>query len=178
MNQESAQIAVTQVQKKLDRIKSYIIESRKGNITPADQRAIRLLASRHRLLQRLYDRAYGPEEAKVRAKQELNLETQDRGDLLTLAGRQHAIGRLDCRACDCNYDSAFPKPLARVCSVCGKGVMHAYTVVEEKGGTPTTTNPQVIDSRGSQGDLKGYPVVYQSRYFCEFCSVTEPRELV
>src|ERR1017187_1132029 len=152
-----------------------------GRLSPADQHAVRILRSRIRLINRLYDVQYGEEPRKSNAQIELSLKRQDDGSIVTLFDKNHGVGRLDCKACACDYSNGFPKSLAKLCTSCKYGVMHACAVLSSDPNlAPPTPNlvatpltpPEQAKGEGN-GDLsvESDGRFWSQTFICDNCGI-------
>jgi hypothetical protein len=139
----------------------HIFQHYKGisQLPPEEQWAIRILKSRQRLINRIFDSKWGGPQAREKAIVELSLSSKDDGSLLLIEGRSHSKGRLDCTACDSDYSGTFPVSLAKLCPSCRKGICHAW---EEQ---PLS---QVSEVEGMQA---GVSQLGKKWYSCDWCEV-------
>ena len=155
-----------------------------GRLSPADQHAVRILRSRIRLINRLYDSQYGEEPKKSNAQIELSLKKQDDGSIVNYFAKNHGVGRLDCKACACNYDGGFPKSLSKLCTACKSGIMHACAVLSSDPNmaipsqpvvAPTLTPPEPAKGEGNGERTGGFEGEYWYTYLvCENCGTIMP----
>lgn len=167
--------SIQKINAKLKRVIRYLAYSRitpGGRLDPTDQRAVRLIESRQRLLEREWYARFGNDVQRERARIELQVD-RDRGDLIHLAGRNHGVGRLDCRACDVEVEPAAGElgvgrlvSKARLCGYCHKGILHVYSVAEDLGPSPSTGEGALMPLRG---DLPGKNVIIRTFHECDGC---------
>lgn len=179
---DSSREAVQLIQDKLNRAIIAIHRAYGSDgqpLDPALQRAVRILRSRQRLLDRLWQAEYGVPELAARARLELSLSKQDTGELLKFGEKQHSVGRLDCRSCDSetNPDNAFGlRSLASVCNECKGGVLHVIAVLEAVNPevpSLTTIVGEVIDPTLVLSRTSPIPSRLVRVYLCDNCGFTE-----
>ena len=161
----------------IDALKVHV--TAEGRLDDADQHAVRILESRIRFLERLYNYLYGTEEEKAIANIEMNLvHKRDDGTLVQLGEKKHAQGRMDCRACDreevevVNHMDGDPKNNAisnlerrmiqrtatRLCTRCLSGIQHTYVERTEgqlegyPAGDGVIIPPVVVNALGAPND--------------------------
>jgi hypothetical protein len=178
-NAYSAAVTIGVIQRLLDRIVAYLAETHvtpEGCLSPADQWAVRILESRKRLYDRIYQSQFGEDRARAVALCELSLARPDNGDLMDWAGRRHGVGRLDCRACLVDYvngDGPVPirRTLTAVCPHCKGGVLHVASYEIPVGNVVITVRGGETSPVARQGGLEGIlgPV---KLYKCDNCGVS------
>lgn len=178
-DEETLRTACELVKQKLTRsikalAKHYAVD---GRLPPDIQYAVRILESRQRLWDRIYLKQYGPPALRAMAEQELNLN-RDNGELIALGNKKHGVGRLNCRACDYDYDNSGPFPVAipqsTVCPTCQKGVKHVFTMSKPPDPYQTPTQVETIESGTSQTPLRelyngSKSVLWVKVCHCDWC---------
>jgi hypothetical protein len=169
----AARTSLGLIREKLLRARTYLIETNyrdETGLRPEVQWAVRILESRVRTLERHYLSRWGTEREQRQARIELSLRTPDTGQLWDLGERRHTVGRLDCRACCCNYTTGYPVTVIRLCPSCGLGLQHTFEVPE---GVPTEGESLGMEPTGGQGQemaAQGQRVTRVVRYYqCENC---------
>lgn len=134
IRKEAARTSVDSITSKLTRC----IDALKVHVTPEgrldeyDQHAVRILQSRIRFLERLFNYLYGTEAEKTTANIEMNLVARrDDGTVVQIGEKKHGQGRMDCRACDTEEikidGRAVQRIATRLCVNCLQGIQHTYT---------------------------------------------------
>jgi len=188
MTGNDAAVMLGVILNKLDSIKRKIIEEHvvNGKLDRDIQHAVRLIASRERLINRIYHARYGAGEMARIAKLELRLTNEDRGDIFRWEFKSHTVGWFGCRACDYEYQSFGGLPvqmrLNRLCVHCQDGIQHVTTVEGAKAakeglmaltGLPCVYIGEEIAQRASQRDPGGFYRVY----VCDKCGWADAVEL-
>ncbi len=132
LNKQAARTSVDSLTDKLDRcihaLKVHV--TGEGRLDDADQHAVRILESRKRFLERLFNYLYGTPQEKAVAEIEMIVNKRDDGTLVKLGEKQHAQGRMDCRACDREEvtvnGQTIQQTATRLCVNCKAGIQHTY----------------------------------------------------
>lgn len=146
-----------------------------GRLAPDDQHAVRIIQSRIRLLYRLYNLKHGNPQDKHAAQIEMRVAKQDNGTLVSLGEKQHAQGRLDCRACDTEEKvegSGVLTPACTLCPVCQQGIQHVYTVQGQLGTVNSSKNEPDTRYAGLDGTLNRTGDVVKTKE-CDNCRAIE-----
>lgn len=188
MTGNDAAVMLGVILNKLDSIKRKIINEHvvNGKLDADNQYAVRIIASRERLINRIYQARYGDGEMARLAKLELRLPNEDRGDVFRWESKVHSVGWFGCRACDYEYQPMgglqMRTGLNRLCVHCQDGVQHTTTVEGAKAvqeglqaieGLSCTYIGEEIAQRASCGDIGG---VYRV-YVCDKCGWADAVEL-
>ena len=176
-DEQQARLAADMIKEKYDRVKAYLLNQRakcqQGQELLNNAYAIRIVDSRKRAIDRLFNARYGTEQQQHVARIELALKTQDTGKLIQDEnGRQHVQGRLDCRGCDTKPgEGEMPVPMTTLCLKCQNGLQHFYTLIKEI--EPLSTLGTGSPARSSGSILQPALFVRQPALLCTRISVCE-----
>jgi hypothetical protein len=178
MNEQELQIKLLEVNEaikhKLKRVIFSLITHTEtnGRLSKENQHAVRILESRMRAFDREWNARFGDLVSKMRAEVELQCNS-DTGELIQLGEKWHGKGRLDCRACDVEYElltgTQIPSiiPLSSKCLYCKRGITHVFTRRDEGGYPYLPSTPQQLAISGQNQPNEVATVrVYQ----CDACT--------
>ena len=185
---DAARAAVEIIKTKLQHVVNAIMkpDPDTGRVPQDRQRAIRIVESRQRMVEREWLRCYGSEQQREDSTAELLLGTDD-GTLVFIGEKKHSRGRLNCRACSLKLENGLMTRTSHICPVCRKGVVHSYVVqhsveetaspvIEPQAGPPPQATMLPWDnpvSMFSPADLR----VYMRFFECEHCHNRQSIEL-
>jgi hypothetical protein len=182
IKRQAARSSVDTVTQKLNRciepLKKHV--TLEGRLDEGDQYAIRVLNSRIRFLERLFNFLHGTPRQKERAEIELlKVRKRDDGQLIQLGEKNHSVGRLDCKACDwqeVDIDGTITRESAgRLCTSCGAGIQHVY-IERMDMKDPLYSIPPVLTP--TEPELNAPATRYDAlqvwkRYVCDVCGAVD-----
>lgn len=179
---ETAKASIETISSKLthavEQLKKHVQAD--GKLDPYDQHAVRILHSRQRVLQAIWDFLYSSGQEQERARISLTvLAHSDDGTLKQIGEKLHSLSRWDCRACDLVENAAGERVVGtKLCPHCQKGLMHLYTAKKEEGGYVPPPTPPANALRTRHEPVDGEVIVTLTQVFeCDHCGRQEERQI-